>query len=208
MKLFREANDIVYTIIKRLLDIVLSLLFLTLCFPIFIVIAAIICADSEGPIIFRQTRIGRYGKPFTIYKFRTMFTATPHNLATAELPQRYITAIGRFLRQTSLDELPQLVNVLKGDMSFVGPRPVIERERHLLRLRRHYGADRVRPGITGLAQIRGRDELQPYRKARYDAEYADNCSFLLDCYIFFSTLRYVIRREGIREGTADFYQKR
>ena len=209
MELCKEANDIVYTVVKRLLDIVLSLLFLLLFAPVFAVVAAVIHADSNGPVIFRQTRVGKHNKRFTIYKFRTMFTATPHDVATAALthPQRYITRIGRFLRQTSLDELPQLFNVLKGDMSFVGPRPVIEQETQLLRLRKRYGADRVRPGITGLAQIRGRDELAPFRKARYDAEYADNCTFLLDCYIFFSTLRYVLRREGIHEGSADFYQK-
>ncbi len=194
---------------KRVLDIVLSLLLLVAFAPVFATVALVIRIDSDGPVIFRQVRSGRNGRPFVIYKFRTMLTAAPANVATAQLqlPHRYITPVGRFLRQTSLDELPQLFNVLKGDMSFVGPRPVIPSESYLLRLRRRYGADTVRPGITGLAQIRGRDELTPRIKAQYDAEYAANCTFLLDCYIFFSTLRCVLRREGIREGSADLYRK-
>lgn len=198
-----------YTVFKRLLDVVLSLLLLLLLSPVFVIVAVIIHVDSDGPVIFKQLRSGQHGRPFIIYKFRTMLTETPANVATAQLGQshRYITPVGRFLRQTSLDELPQLLNVLKGDMSFVGPRPVIPAERYLLRLRHLRKADTVRPGITGLAQIRGRDELPPRIKAGYDAEYAANVSFLLDAYIFFSTLRYVIRREGIHEGSADLYRK-
>lgn len=198
-----------YTGLKRLLDIVLSLFLLVLLSPLFAIVALIVRMDSDGPAIFRQLRSGQGGRLFVIYKFRTMMTAAPANIATAQLqhPQRYITPVGRFLRQTSLDELPQLWNVLKGDMSFVGPRPVIPSEIYLLRLRRRLGADTVRPGITGLAQIRGRDNLPPRTKAQYDSEYALNYTFLLDCYIFFSTLRYVLRREGIHEGSADLYQK-
>ena len=177
-----------YVLIKRVLDIALSLILLIILSPVFAIVAIVIHIDSDGPIIFRQIRSGRYDRPFVIYKFRTMFTIAPSNIATAQLqqPQRYITQVGRFLRQTSLDELPQLLNVLKGDMSFVGPRPVIPAETYLLVLRRRYGISHVRPGITGLAQIRGRDELPPRTKALYDAEYAANCTFLLDCYIFFS----------------------
>ncbi len=198
-----------YTGLKRLLDIALSLLLLATLSPIFATIALIIRMDSDGPAIFRQLRCGQGDRLFVIYKFRTMMTAAPANTATSQLKhsQRYITPVGRFLRQTSLDELPQLWNVLKGDMSFVGPRPVIPAETYLIRLRRRFGADAVRPGITGLAQIRGRDDLPPRIKAQYDAEYALNCTFLLDCYIFFSTLRYVLRREGIHEGSADLYRK-
>ena len=198
-----------YRLVKRGIDIVFSLLFLLVFTPVFAIIAVIITWDSDGPVIFRQVRIGQHGRLFVIYKFRTMLTAAPPSTATAQLvlPHRYITPVGRFLRQTSLDELPQLFNVLKGDMSFVGPRPVIPEEKQLIRLRHLYGADTVRPGITGLAQIRGRDEVPPRIKARYDAEYAANYSFLMDSYLFFSTLRYVARREGIREGSADLYQK-
>ncbi len=191
-----------YAAVKRIIDIGLSLLLLIVLCPVFFIIAMVIHADSDGPIIFRQIRAGRCGRPFVIYKFRTMYTEAPRNIATAQLmaSTRYITGVGRFLRQTSLDELPQLLNVLKGDMSFVGPRPVIPNERYLLALRHRYGADTVRPGITGLAQIRGRDELKPKLKALYDAEYAANLTFLLDVYIFCSTLRCVVLREGIREG--------
>lgn len=198
-----------YITLKRVLDIVLSLLLLAVLSPTFVAVAFVIHFDSDGPIIFRQVRSGRNGRLFAIYKFRTMLTAAPSNIATAQFqfPHRYITPIGRFLRQTSLDELPQLFNVLKGEMSFIGPRPVIPEEGYLLSLRRRYGADSVRPGMTGLAQIRGRDELSPRVKAQYDAEYAANCTFLLDCYIFFSTIRYVLRREGVREGSADLYRK-
>ena len=198
-----------YTVVKRVIDLVLSLILLLVLLPVFAIIALVIRADSDGPVIFRQQRIGLHSRPFIMYKFRTMLTAAPPSVPTARLAQshRYITPVGRFLRQTSLDELPQLFNVLKGDMSFVGPRPVIPSERQLLSLRRRNGADTVRPGITGLAQIRGRDELTPTVKALYDGEYAANRSFLLDGYIFFSTLRYVARREGIREGSADLYRK-
>lgn len=161
-----------------------------------------ISADSSGKVIFKQKRAGLYGKPFTFYKFRTMLPGAPRDVATADLFQahRYITPVGRFLRQTSLDELPQLFNVLKGDMSFVGPRPVVLTERHLLELRRRWGADRVRPGITGLAQIRGRDQVPYRRKALYDRYYARHLSPWLDGKILWVTVRYVLKREGIREG--------
>lgn len=191
-----------YLFIKRGLDIVLSLLALVILSPLCLAVAVAVHLDSHGTVIFRQRRIGKNGTPFTIYKFRTMRPETPRNTATANLSHahRYITKVGRFLRQTSLDELPQLLNVLKGDMSFVGPRPVIPEEQDLLSLRRRYGADCLRPGITGLAQIRGRDHLSAPIKAGYDAEYVHNCSFFLDAYIFLSTIWYVLRREGIREG--------
>ena len=138
-----------------------------------------------------------------------MILKAPKNVATKnfEMSHRYITSFGKFLRQTSLDELPQLFNVLKGDMSFVGPRPVIPAEKALLTLRHQWKADTVRPGITGLAQIRGRDTLDVLSKARYDAEYACHYSFWLDVYILFSTVKCVIRREGIHEGSADLYHK-
>ena len=133
-----------------------------------------------------------------------MYRSAPRDVATAELMEadRYITPVGRFLRQTSLDELPQLWNVLKGDMSFVGPRPVVLTEQTLLDLRAQWEADRVRPGITGLAQIKGRDELPIYRKALYDRYYARHLSFRLDWRILRYTVRYVLKREGIREGSS------
>ena len=189
---------------KRFFDIFASALLLVVLSPLFLVIMLAISADSAGGVIFKQKRAGLYSRPFTLYKFRTMYRSAPRDVATAELMEadRYITPVGRFLRQTSLDELPQLWNVLKGDMSFVGPRPVVLTEQTLLDLRAQWVADRVRPGITGLAQIKGRDELPIYRKALYDRYYARHLSFRLDWRILRYTVRYVLKREGIREGSS------
>lgn len=190
--------------LKRFFDVFVSAVLLVVLSPLFLVIMLAISADSSGGVIFKQKRAGLYSRPFTLYKFRTMHRSAPRDVATAELidAHRYITPVGRFLRQTSLDELPQLWNVLKGDMSFVGPRPVVLTERRLLDLRRQWGADQVRPGITGLAQVRGRDELPVYRKALYDRYYARHVSFGLDWKILRFTVQYVLRREGIREGSS------
>ena len=207
---------------KRFFDIFASALLLVVLSPLFLVIMLAISADSAGGVIFKQKRAGLYSRPFTLYKFRTMYRSAPRDVATAELMEadRYITPVGRFLRQTSrdhddrktkfgalirkcsIDELPQLFNVLKGDMSFVGPRPVVLTEQTLLDLRAQWEADRVRPGITGLAQIKGRDELPIYRKALYDRYYARHLSFRLDWRILRYTVRYVLKREGIREGSS------
>ena len=189
---------------KLFFDIFASALLLVVLSPLFLVIMLAISADSAGGVIFKQKRAGLYSRPFTLYKFRTMYRSAPRDVATAELMEadRYITPVGRFLRQTSLDELPQLWNVLKGDMSFVGPRPVVLTEQTLLDLRAQWEADRVRPGITGLAQIKGRDELPIYRKALYDRYYARHLSFRLDWRILRYTVRYVLNREGIREGSS------
>lgn len=189
---------------KRFFDIFASALLLVVLSPLFLVIMLAISADSAGGVIFKQKRAGLYSRPFTLYKFRTMYRSAPRDVATAELMEadRYITPVGRFLRQTSLDELPQLWNVLKGDMSFVGPRPVVLTEQTLLDLRAQWEADRVRPGITVLAQIKGRDELPIYRKALYDRYYARHLSFRLDWRILRYTVRYVLKREGIREGSS------
>lgn len=151
-----------------------------------------------------QQRAGSLGRPFWLYKFRTMVAEAPENVPTRELrnANAYITPIGRFLRRTSLDELPQLFNILKGDMSFIGPRPVVFTERDLLDYRRRNGADQVRPGITGLAQVRGRDRVEAKRKARYDAFYVRHLSFGLDLYIALLTVQYVVTGEGIYEGEA------
>lgn len=191
-------------ILKRTFDIAASVFLILVFSPAFLLIMLAISADSSGKVIFKQKRAGLYGKPFTFYKFRTMLPEAPRDVATADLfyAHRYITPVGRFLRQTSLDELPQLINVLKGDMSFVGPRPVVLTERHLLTLRHQWGADQVRPGITGLAQIRGRDEVHYRRKALYDRYYARHLSPGLDMKILLTTVKYVLKREGIREGPA------
>ena len=150
--------------------------------PLFLLIMLAIAVDSEGGVLFAQSRMGKDGRPFIIFKFRTMYPQAPADTPTGALddPSRHITPVGRFLRRTSLDELPQLFNILKGDMSFIGPRPVVLAERALIGLRRAKGADRVRPGITGLAQVQGRDEVPASRKACYDAYYARHMGPRLD----------------------------
>ena len=187
---------------KRLFDILVSLVLFLLLLPLFLLIMLAIAVDSPGDIIFMQKRAGIYSKPFTMLKFRSMRASAPPDVATNELADagRYITPVGRFLRRTSLDELPQLWNILKGDMSFIGPRPVVLTETELLALRRRLGADRVRPGITGLAQVRGRDTVSLQHKARYDAYYVRRMSPGLDWRIMLDTLRCVITGEGIQEG--------
>lgn len=189
-----------YDRIKRLLDIALSSTMLILLSPLFFSVMFAVNLEAKGHIFFKQQRMGKNGRPFTIYKFRTMDPNAPRNVASNEFldAKRFISPIGRFLRLTSLDELPQLLNVLKGDMSFVGPRPVIAEETRLLALRRQQGADRVRPGITGLAQIRGRDRVSDEQKAAYDGEYARRYCFLLDMRILFTSIKYVLKRQDIR----------
>lgn len=187
---------------KRFFDIFASALLLLVLSPLFLLIMLAISADSAGGVIFKQKRAGLYTKPFILYKFRTMHRQAPQNVATAELvgADRYITPVGRFLRQTSLDELPQLWNVLKGDMSFVGPRPVVLTETDLITLRGRNGANLVRPGITGLAQISGRDNVTIAQKAWLDGEYAAKCSVGMDLKILFKSVGYVLGSKGICEG--------
>ena len=158
-----------YSISKRTMDIVSSLVGLILLSPLFLLVAILIKLDSKGPIIFKQIRIGKNSKPFYIYKFRSMKIDAP-NLSTEEFinASDFTTKVGKFIRKTSIDELPQLVNILKGDMSIVGPRPVIEREVRLLEIRKECNVDSILPGITGLAQINGRDNIDDYEKVKYD----------------------------------------
>lgn len=188
---------------KRILDIVLSSMALIVFAIPMLAIAIFIKIDSkEDPILFKQVRMGKNDVPFQIYKFRTMRTDAPHQMATEkfENPEAYITKIGEKLRKSSLDELPQLLNVLKGDMSIIGPRPLIPKEKMVLAWRDEYGAEKVLPGITGLAQVNGRDELIGKEKAKYDAEYANSISFLLDLKILVKTVSDVVRSRGIHEG--------
>ncbi|MBR1762516.1 MAG: sugar transferase [Eubacterium sp.] len=191
---------------KRLFDIIFSFMALIILSPLFLVICTIIFFTPDCKIFFSHERRGRKGKPFKIYKFQTMKNFTP-NCATGELenPEQYITKIGRILRKTSLDELPQLWNILKGDMSFVGPRPLISSEIRMHRLRLEYGVYRFRPGLTGLAQINGRDDLSIVKKAKYDKEYCDNWSLKLDLQILLKSFVTVARQEGFHEGK---YHKR
>ncbi len=187
---------------KRLLDMTFSLSGLIIAALPMAICAAAIWIESGGPVIFRQNRVGADRRNFTCYKFRTMSPDAPHECATAELdhPERYITRVGRFLRRTSLDELPQLFNVLRGDMSLIGPRPVIPSERELVGLRDSLGVYGIRPGMTGLAQIRGRDVVSIRRKAAYDAQYMERMSLGYDCVLLMQTLINVVLCRNVREG--------
>ena len=191
-----------YPYIKRGADVILSLLALICLSPVYLIVALAVKLSSPGPVLFRQKRVGRGGRLFTIYKFRTMRTDTPRDTATHLLqdPSRYITRVGAFLRRSSLDELPQFFNVLKGDMSIVGPRPALYNQYDLIAAREKAGVNAVRPGITGLAQISGRDELPIPVKVRYDREYVENLSLKMDARCFFGTIWSVLRAEGVREG--------
>lgn len=191
-----------YPYIKRGADVILSLLALICLSPVYLIVALAVKLSSPGPVLFRQKRVGRGGRLFTIYKFRTMRTDTPRDTATHLLrdPSRYITRVGAFLRRSSLDELPQFFNVLKGDMSIVGPRPALYNQYDLIAAREKAGVNAVRPGITGLAQISGRDELPIPVKVRYDREYVENLSLNMDARCFFGTIISVLHAEGVREG--------
>ncbi len=186
---------------KRAFDFTVSLLLIIILLPVFLLVSLIVLIDAGTPVIFRQYRVGKDNKLFYIYKFRTMRKNT-RNAATAELTDsdKFITKSGRILRKTSLDELPQLVNVLLGDMSFVGPRPLIPEEKEIRALRKEYNVYSVKPGITGLAQVNGRDNLSIEEKALFDKEYVDKQSIGLDIKILFKTVMVVLRRENIKEG--------
>ena len=189
--------------LKRLLDIVLSLTGLALLWWLFLILAVLIRVDDPGPAFFRQKRMGKGKKPFEILKFRTMKVDAPRELPTRLMTaqtERYTTRLGRFLRKSSLDELPQLWNILKGEMSFVGPRPVLWNEFELFRQRDRYGANDVTPGLTGLAQINGRDELSDAEKAHLDGIYCANITFRQDLECFLRTFGIVIEGKGILEA--------
>ena len=190
-----------YAGFKRGADLVFAVVLLCFLILPMAIIALVIRLTSEGDAIFRQERLGRNGIPFVCYKFRTMRVEAPRNCPSSEMEDRgrWVTPVGRFLRRSSLDELPQLFNVLKGDMSLVGPRPLIPREKSVHEMRRRYGVDRVRPGLTGLAQIRGRDELDDRKKAAYDARYVRQMGFFTDLRILSRTLLQVSGQRGVRE---------
>ncbi|MFZ5989351.1 MAG: sugar transferase [Bacillota bacterium] len=188
--------------IKRIVDTAGSVILLFLLLPVLVAITALVKFTSKGPIIFKQRRIGLNKKEFNIYKFRTMYIETPKNMAThlLENPDKYITPLGRVLRKTSLDELPQLFNILKGEMSFVGPRPALYNQYDLISLRDQYGVHNVRPGITGWAQVNGRDELEIPVKVQFDKYYVEHGSLWLDIKIIFMTIFSVILGKGVVEG--------
>ncbi|MCD7723858.1 MAG: sugar transferase [Clostridiales bacterium] len=186
---------------KRLFDIVASAGAMVLLSPLFLAICLINLFTPETSVFFTHERRGRKGEPFKIYKFQTMKNNTP-NCPTGELenPEQYITKFGKILRKTSLDELPQLWNIFKGDMSFVGPRPLISSEIRAHRLRLEYGVYRFRPGLTGLAQIRGRDNISLMKKMKYDKEYCDSWSIKNDIKILLQSVKVCIKQEGFHEG--------
>ena len=180
----------------------MSLLGIVVLSPIFLILAIIIKLTSPGPILFKQKRVGKNKSHFNILKFRTMRTDTPKDCPTHLLsnPDQYITKIGKFMRKTSLDELPQLFNILKGDMAIIGPRPALWNQYDLIEERDKYKANDIKPGLTGLAQINGRDELEIDVKAALDGEYVEKMSFLFDCKCFFGTITSVLKSDGVVEG--------
>ena len=187
---------------KRALDLLLSGLGLIVLSPLFLIISIAIKAEDPGPVFFRQKRMGIHKTYFNIVKFRSMRQDTPHDMPTHLLsdPQRWITKTGRFLRKTSLDELPQIAQIFTGKMSIIGPRPALWNQYDLIAERDKYGANDITPGLTGWAQVNGRDELEIEEKARLDGEYAQNISFGMDMKIFWMTVKNVLRGSGVVEG--------
>ncbi len=192
----------VYLKVKRLLDIILSLLGLIILSPLFLILIIAIKLDTRGPVFFKQKRVGIHKSHFHILKFRTMRIDTPQDTPThlLENPDQWITGVGRFLRKTSLDELPQIINILKGDMSIVGPRPALWNQLDLIEERDKYGANDVPVGLTGWAQINGRDELEIEVKATLDGQYAQRVGFLMDLRCFLGSIFSVLRSGGVVEG--------
>lgn len=188
--------------VKRVIDFVLSLCGLIVLSPIFLVLCVWIKLDSKGPIFFKQKRAGLHKTHFHILKFRTMYIDTPKDMPTHLLadPKQYITKAGKFLRKTSLDELPQIINILKGEMSIIGPRPALWNQYDLLEERDKYGANDVVPGLTGWAQINGRDELEIDVKAKLDGEYVERMSLAFDVKCFVGTIFSVLKSDGVVEG--------
>ena len=187
---------------KRLLDIILSGCGIVILSPVYLLVALAIVLDDPGPVFFRQKRVGIHKTHFQILKFRTMRMCTPHDVPTHLLddPAQYITRVGQFLRKTSLDELPQIFQIFTGKMAVIGPRPALWNQYDLIAQRDLYGANDVRPGLTGWAQINGRDELPIEVKARLDGEYVRNLSFLFDCKCFLGSITAVLKHEGVVEG--------
>lgn len=202
-----ESGEMYKHFFKRLIDLILSALGIIVLTPLWIILAIIIKIDDPGPVFFRQKRIGRDSKDgqkqfFQIIKYRSMKMSTPHDVPTHMLknPEQYITRVGGFLRKTSLDELPQIFNIFIGQMSIIGPRPALWNQDDLYKERAKYGANAVTPGLTGWAQVNGRDELEIDVKARLDGEYCQNISFAFDCKCFWATVVSVLKHEGVVEG--------
>ena len=195
--------------LKRLLAIILSSLGILMLGWLLLLLSIAVKLDSPGPVLFRQKRVGLGKSHFFILKFRTMRIDTPKDMPTHLLasPEQHITRVGRFLRKTSLDELPQLFNILVGDMAIVGPRPALWNQYDLISERDKYGANDIRPGLTGWAQVNGRDELEIDVKAKLDGEYARNLSFAFDVKCFLYTIKTVLKADGVVEGGTGALQK-
>lgn len=198
-----------YKYLKRILDFLISLAALIVLSPLFLIIAIWIKTNSPGPVFFKQKRVGKNKALFEIYKFRSMRTDTPADMPTHLLndPEAFITKSGKFLRKTSLDELPQLINIVRGEMAIIGPRPALWNQYDLIEERDKYGANNVRPGLTGWAQINGRDELEIPVKAKLDGDYVQNISFFFDLKCFFGTVSSVLRSDGVVEGGTGVIEK-
>lgn len=191
-----------YLFVKRTLDIVLSLIAIIMLAIPMLIIAIVVKTDSKGPVLFKQKRVGKHQKPFYCLKFRSMITEAPKDCPPYMFknPDAFITKSGRILRKSSLDELPQLFNILKGEMTIIGPRPCTPKEVDLIRLREKNGVFELTPGLTGWAQVNGRDEISIKGKVKRDREYAEKASFGFDVKIFWMTVIKVIKREGVHEG--------
>lgn len=198
-----------YIFFKRVLDFILALVGLIILSPVFLMLVIFIKLDSKGPILFKQKRVGIHKTHFEILKFRTMKIDTPKDMPTHMLasPEKYITRVGKFLRKTSLDELPQIINILKGEMSIIGPRPALWNQYDLIAERDKYGANDILPGLTGWAQVHGRDELEIEEKAKLDGYYVKHLGFKLDVQCFFLTIKSVLKSEGVVEGKKDNLSK-
>ena len=198
-----------YKIIKRILDFLISLFAIIVLLPVLAITSIAVKTDSKGPVFFVQKRVGKDKKHFNMYKFRSMRTDTPHDMPTHLLnnPDVFITKVGKFLRKSSLDELPQLFNILKGDMSIVGPRPALWNQADLIAERDKYSANDIRPGLTGWAQVNGRDELEIDVKAKYDGEYVKKMSLMFDIKCIIDTALQVLKHEGVVEGGTGTLEK-
>lgn len=209
MQIFKENAEVmrrkIYGFLKRIMDFILSAIGLIVLSPLFLIIIVAIKLDSKGPVLFKQKRIGIHKTNFYILKFRTMKIDAPKDMPTHMLmdPDQYITRVGKVLRKTSLDELPQIINILKGEMSIIGPRPALWNQYDLIAERDKYGANDVVPGLTGWAQVNGRDELEITEKAKLDGYYVEHMGVVLDIRCFWKTITSVLKSEGIVEGKKD-----
>ena len=196
------GNKKIYIKVKRIIDFIMALIGMIVSWPVLLLLMILIKFDSPGPVFFKQKRVGIHKTHFNILKFRTMKSDTPNDVPThlLENPEIYITRLGKIMRKLSLDELPQLINILKGDMSIIGPRPALWNQYDLLEERDKYGANDVVPGLTGWAQINGRDELEIPEKAKLDGDYVRRMSFAMDLKCFFGTIGVLLKSEGVAEG--------